>query len=693
MKPAVLITVYLLIYSVSYAQEQENIIAALEQHAEIMAEKEGIEKEDDSFIMHLENLKKHPLNLNKADADDLKGLLELSDLQIENFLNYRHLFGNLLDIYELQAVPTWNINLIQKLLPFITVAQNASLAENIKERWNSGSHNILLRYSRVLEKSEGYNKLSDSGNYFMGNPDRWMVRYAYNYRNLLQWGLSGDKDAGEQFFKGNQQAGFDFYSFHFFLSKLGIIKSLAIGDYTINMGQGLIQWQSFAFSKSPEITSVKRQSAVLHPYTATGEFNFHRGAGITLKKGKWESTLFFSRVKLSGNLVKNSIMDEGHITSIFSSGYHRTPNEQADRNILQQVTVGASLKYTVDKWHLALNAIQYKFSLPLKKEDKPYNRYAPSGKSFGNESIDYSYTYKNCHLFGELAVDRNNNAALVSGLLISLSPTVDLSLVYRSIGKSYQSFNANAFTENADPINERGLYAGLSIRISEQILLKAYTDQYHFPWLKYRVDAPSSGREYFIQLTYNPNKQVEIYSHFRSTLKQQNVSNSGLTTNFPGDITKLNWRIHSSISVNRSISLRSRAEIIFYNKKQINEEEGFLMFTDILYKPVLKHWSGNMRLEYFETNGYNSRLYAFENDVLYNFSIPAIFNKGYRYYVNFNFDVSTVARSFISKHVTAECWLRVAQTIYDKKENIGSGPDKINGNKRSELKFQIMICL
>lgn len=693
MKHAVLITVYLLIYSVSYAQEQENIIAALEQHAEIMAEKEGIEKEDDSFVLQLENLKKHPLNLNKADADDLKELLELSDLQIENFLNYRRLFGNLLDIYELQAVPTWNINVIQKLLPFIRVAQNGSLADNIKDRWNGGSHNILLRYSRVLEKSVGYDKQLDTVNYFMGNPNKLMVRYAYNYRNLLQWGLSGDKDAGEQFFKGNQKAGFDFYSFHFFLSKLGMIKSLAIGDFTINMGQGLIQWQSFAFSKSPEITSVKRQSAVLHPYTATGEFNFHRGAGITLQKGKWENTLFFSCLKLSGNLVKDSVRDEGHITSIFSSGYHRTPNEQADRNSLQQITAGASLKYTVDKWHLALNAVQYKFSLPLKKEDKPYNRYTPSGKNFGNESIDYSYTYKNCHLFGELAVDGNNHTAFVSGMLISLSPAVDLSLLYRSIAKSYQSFNANAFTENANPINERGLYAGLSIRISEQILLNAYTDQYHFPWLKYRVDAPSSGREYFIQLTYNPNKQVEIYSYFRSKLKQQNVSNTGLTTSFPGDITKLNWRIHSSISVNRSVSLRSRAEIIFYNKKQSDREEGFIMFTDILYKPGLRHWSGNIRLENFETSGYNSRLYAFENDVLYNFSIPAIFNKGYRYYVNLNFDVSNVARSFIGKHVTAECWLRFAQTIYDQKVSIGSGPDKTDGNKKSELKFQLMIFL
>ncbi len=693
MRYAVLIPVYLLIYSISFAQEQESIIAALEQHAEIMAEKAGGDKEDDSFLLKLENLKKHPLNLNHADADDLKELLQLSDLQIENFLNYRRLFGNLLDIYELQAVPTWNIGVIQELLPFVTIAQNVTIADNIRDRWNKGSHSILLKTSRIMEKPIGYNRRSDSGNYFMGTPERLMIRYSYNYRNLLQWGFSGDKDAGEQLFKGNQKAGFDFYSFHLFLSRLGIIKSLAIGDFMINMGQGLIQWQSLAFSKSPDIASVKRQSPVLHPHTASGEFNFHRGAGITLQKGKWESTLFFSCLKLSGNLVKDSVRDEGHITSVLSSGYHRTPNEQEDRNNLQQITAGASLKYAEDRWHLAFNTVQYKFSLPLKKEDKPYTRYAPSGKSFRNESIDYSYTYKNLHFFGEMAVDKNYHPALVSGLLASLSPAVDFSLVYRSISKSYQSFNANAFTENTDPVNEKGFYAGLCLRPSEYIRLNAYTDRYHFPWLKYRVDAPSSGREYYIELIYTPNKQVELYSHFRSQLKQQNVSDAGLTTSALGNITKQNLRVHADITVNRSVSLRSRAEIIFYNKKQPDEEHGFLMFSDFLYKPAATHWSGNMRLEYFETNGYNSRLYAFENDVLYNFSIPAIFNKGYRYYVNLNVDVSKFAKRFISKNATAECWLRFAQSIYDKTQSIGSGLDKIDGNKKTEIKFQVVVSL
>jgi hypothetical protein len=85
-------------------------------------------------------------------------------------------------------------------------------------------------------------------------------------------------------------------------------------------------------------------------------------------------------------------------------------------------------------------------------------------------------------------------------------------------------------------------------------------------------------------------------------------------------------------------------------------------------------------LQYFETDGYDSRLYAYENDVLYSFSIPVFYDKGYRYYVNVNYDVN--------KKMTV--WLRWAQTIFKNKETIGSGLDEITGNKRTEVKLQML---
>ena len=86
-----------------------------------------------------------------------------------------------------------------------------------------------------------------------------------------------------------------------------------------------------------------------------------------------------------------------------------------------------------------------------------------------------------------------------------------------------------------------------------------------------------------------------------------------------------------------------------------------------------------MRLMYFETGGYDSRLYAYENDVLYSFSIPVFYDKGYRYYFNLNYD--------FSKKIS--CWFRLAQTIYKDKTSVGSGLDEIPGNKKTEIKLQV----
>ena len=64
---------------------------------------------------------KHPVNLNDADAGVLEQLNLLSPVQIANLLSYRKLFGNFISIYELQGIPMWDLQLIRKIRPFITV--------------------------------------------------------------------------------------------------------------------------------------------------------------------------------------------------------------------------------------------------------------------------------------------------------------------------------------------------------------------------------------------------------------------------------------------------------------------------------------------------------------------------------------------------------------------------------------------
>jgi hypothetical protein len=582
----------------------------------------------------------------------------------------------------LQAIPSWDIYTIKKILPFITLAASISIKDVFKTRFKGGDHSLLFRFSQVLERSKGFDKTT-SGTKYLGSPQRFFFRYRYLYKNLLQYGIVGDKDAGEQFFKGAQNKGFDFYSFHLFARKVGAIQSLAIGDFTVNMGQGLIQWQSLAFRKSVDVLGLKRQSPVLRPYNSAGEFNFHRGAGITVQKGNFEVTAFASYRKLSANFVADTVNNEEFISSFLNSGYHRTESEIADRNKLRQLAFGGNIKYKAANWHAGINAINFNFSSPVQKRPEPYNIYAISGKSWGNYSVDYSYTYRNLHFFGEAAVDKNFSKALLNGLLISVDPRVDLSFLHRKIDQQYQAVNGNAYTENTYPTNENGFFTGISIRPFTGWRFDGYVDVFKFPWLKYLIDAPSSGKDFLAQITYTPNKQLEIYTRYRTETKQGNQSNNNTATNYLVNLPRQNWRTQINFRIDPSFSIRSRVELLWYAKKTVNAENGFLSFFDFMYKPMHKKYNANIRLQYFETDGYNSRLYAYENDVLYYYAIPVFFNKGWKYYLNISYDLSPKI-SF---------WLKWAQTIYNNVETIGSGLDEIPGTLKSELRILGRILL
>jgi hypothetical protein len=652
-----------------FAQELPPIT---QQQLENLAESNDEEPKDDHFLQQLDYFRRHPINLNSATVEELQAIRFLNELQIASLFRYRKLLGNLIDIHELQAIPGWNTITIKKILPFVTITNVLSINEHFRSRFRSGNNSMLFRISRVLEKSKGYN--ASLNTHYLGDRNHLMFRYRYQYKDLLYFGITSDKDAGEQFLRGAQSKGFDFYSFHFFARRIGIIKSLAIGDYTVNMGQGLIQWQSLAFEKSPEVMGIKRQAPILVPYRSAGEFYFNRGIGITLQKGNIQTTLFASYKKISGNIVTDTSV---HFTSLLTSGYYRTPSEVADRNRIALSSFGGNISYSVLSLKLGFNTVVHHFDIPFQKREEPYNLYAINGKKVFNSSIDYNYTFKNLHVFGEAAIDKNLHKAFVNGVLISVDPKVDLSMFYRNIQKQYQSLFGNAFTENTTPVNERGCYAGILLRPVAGWQLNAYADFFQFPWIRYLVNAPTRGHDYLAQLNYQPNKLFGMYLRFRNQNKPTDSSGSG-SIYYPADQLKQNFRMHLFQQLSQKVSINTRAELLWFNHHLKNREQGFLSYVDATYD--WKKVSINARLQYFETDNYNSRIYVYESDVLYSFSIPAFYDKGFRLVFN------------ISHHINnkLQCWLRLAQAIYKDKSLIGSAFDEINGNKKTEVKAQVL---
>ncbi|HRA60744.1 MAG TPA: hypothetical protein PLG30_14105 [Bacteroidia bacterium] len=140
-----------------------------------------------------------------------------------------------------------------------------------------------------------------------------------------------------------------------------------------------------------------------------------------------------------------------------------------------------------------------------------------------------------------------------------------------------------------------------------------------------------------------------------------------------------NYRFNLTYKISKAVAIRNRIEWVRINYEEKPNEKGFMIYQDILFKPLSSPISGSVRYGLFDTDSYDSRIYAFENDILYSYSIPSFYNRGFRYYVTLRYKVTK----------GVDVWFRFAQTVYTNQKTFGSGLDEINNNKRSEIKLQV----
>jgi len=592
--------------------------------AEAVAAREENMREEDTRELDWEQLRHHPLDINSAGEAELSATGLLTPLQVQQLLHYRNQFGKLVHLYELQAVPGWDLATIRSVLPYIRAGQPDSLLRSFIAAPEAGRHELLLRATI----NPGAIATADQ---YAGNPWHWMFRYKYKWKEQLQAGITGDKDPGEAFFRNKQRAGFDFYAAYLQVRTKGLLHTLVLGDYTINIGQGLIHRQGMSFGKSAVVTQIKAGGPLLRAHTAAGEYFFHRGAGVLLHYRKWQLCGFISLRKLSGSTVFDSTVHSLVLRSVNQSGLYRTQAELAQRNSFRQSMAGLSVRYQRGSLQVGLNAVAAAFSTPVHRNPEPYNRFAMQGRTWVNYSTDYSYTAGNLHVFGEIAACSGTALAQLHGLLITADKSVDVALLVRLLSPDYQSIFGNAFTENTLPSNEQGIYTGILVRPSAAWKLSAYADIFRFPWLRYRSDSPGGGTDFLLQVTYTPRRNAECT--FRLHIEQKQQNGEGSLLHSQEMVVRKGMRLHLVHPFSKSLTLRSRCELSVYKRPDQLPETGLLLFTELLYKPMLSPLSLTGRLQFVSTQGYDARIYAYENDLPYKYSIPAAAGEFFRCYV------------------------------------------------------------
>ena len=633
----------------------------------------------------LEYYLENPLNINEATQEELYNLQLLSDIQIIELLKHRRETGDLIALFELQSIPSFDLATIRGILPYVAVKGSVDDYQlSIPKMMAEGKNELYMRWSRIAEEQRGYQDLE--GSRYLGSPDQLYVRYRHSYSNKLSYGFTAEKDRGEEFFQGSNEQGFDYYSAHFFLQNYNrTIKAVALGDYAVSFGQGLILYSGFGYGKSSLVMNVKRTAPTLRKYTSVNEAIFFRGAATTLAFGDHlEVTALASFRNRDANLLEPDTLqiDEipREVTSLDIDGLHRTESEIEDKNAIGQQSFGGQIKWKGDRGHIALNGLYEQLDASLTPfRPQPYNIFNLTGDRVYNASLDYSYIFQNFNFFGETAIADNGAIATINGLLMGLDRRVDFSMVFRHYPRDYRALNANPFGEVRGGNNETGLYLGLELRPMKHWKLAAYFDTWRHPWLRFNVDAPSRGYEYRGRITYYLKRDLEVYAEVRNEIKDINVDKIDGNNNFTVPRQTFQARLHVAKKASKTIELRSRLDIGFTDNEINNRQSGFSVYQDLIYKPISIPFSFTTRFAIFDTDGYQVRFYSFENNLLYTFAIPAYYNRGTRFYFNLRYKGI--------RNLTLEA--RFAQTYWANQESIGSGLDEVEGPVRTELGAQI----
>lgn len=668
-----------------WAQPSENfeLEQIVEQRIESLSSlmEEGSEIDYSSLTEDLYFFARHRLNLNAAETQDLQTLVVLTDAQINALFHHISHFGKLKSIFELQSVVGMDLLTIRWLQPFVFVNDEDGFSDfSFRRLREEGTHDMLFRTKRTLQEQAGFIPNNTTGKKnFVGGEYGTYLRYRFQYRRNIAFGLTLENDIGEPL-----RTGPDFKSASLFIREAKVLKQLAIGDYQVQFGQGLTCWNSMAFGKSSFSVQVKRNGQCLKPYSSVNENSFFRGAGATFGNKFLSSTVFASRRKLDATFTSDTLVaDDNHVVSAIAlGGLHRTESERANRNALTENIYGGNVQVQRGMWKLGTVAVHRSFSDSISAKTDWYAQGKFAGRNQNVMGIYAEGVWKNTSVFGEVSESSNGAVASVFGLTSALHARVSGTLLYRNFDRDFQSVYSNVIAEGNSilPSNERGIYASIQAQLSKKISMNAYTDGVQFPWLRYQVTAPSGFSDNLIQFTYKPDKKHELYARMR--IRRTSIDRSVLNRiDFPVDKISQQIRLNFIFSPTESLKLHSRFEYVKTNEEGLPNETGYLIFQDVTWKRMNVPFTFTFRYALFQTDAWNARLYAYENDVLYSYSIPAYYGKGARVYGIFKFDVRR----------NIDVWFRIAQWTYTDRDYISSGNSMINGFRKTDCTLQMRM--
>jgi hypothetical protein len=638
----------------------------------------------ENLFEELSDLKENPLNINSATKEQLERFPFLNSQLIENILYYLYKYGAMVSINELMVVEDMDLAIFRLLKPFITCQplEEKTHTPTLKSILKYGKQELSARMDIPLYTRAGYQPFTSD--YIKENPNKRYLgpsfyhnlRYKFRYTDKVYIGFTAEKDPGEPFFAGNNKKGYDYYSPYFYIRDFGKIRALALGNYRLNYGYGLVMNTDFNMGKTTALNTLLNRESGIKKHSSTDEYNYFQGiAGSIQLSEHFTADAFYSYRQMDG------IVDNRFITSLKEDGYHRIPRDYEKKNSLTNQLIGSNIQYNGKNFELGLTAVYNFFNKVLNPTYRPYNKYYPRGSDFFNLGANYKFFLKKLTWMGEVAMDKDRRMAALNTLRYRPKANFQLIAMHRFYDVAYQSMYARSVGEGSMVQNESGFYLGMEADELWYFKLTAYIDFFYFPWKKYQMTKNGTrGIDGVIQLDYSPTHELDMFIRYRykNKFKDYNPAEGDKIT---VPYIQQKGRYQLTYSPNDELVLKTTADVVHNAYQHKDPSKGFLIKQSIGYKFPKLPLQLDASVAWFKTDDYASRITVYEKSLLYSFSMPSFYGEGERFSFNTRYE--------LNKHIVLQG--KYACTHYRDREVISSGLEQIEGNLKSDLYFQVQF--
>ncbi len=600
------------------------------QNAEVLLEDLS---QSEGFSVHdLEEMLQTRSNLNAATQEDLELLGFLTPYQVASLLDYKNRYGLFFTWQEVLLIPGFSEEDTELLSLFFTLEDVKNTGKiGLQSFLKEGKHALLLQTGTFFPRGTEYSPITQKeyekkpNSRYLGLPWYRYARYDFKLRNKYRWGFVMESDPGERAFA-------DFISCHIQANELGVLKTLIVGDFRARFGQGLLLWNGTQFGKASSVGALCNKEMGFTPYTSRDENRFFRGVAAAFQYKILSMDVFFSSRALDARVTEQGF------TSLDQTGYHRTPLEVQKKNALKAYVAGVHVACKGDNWKIGVTAVGYGYDQPDAGTVTYYNMYKNRTLPFGGVSADFALRWRSLRFFSEAALDLGKAPAVVAGVIHYGRDGNHSGLLLRYFSPRYTAAYGAPLGRNSSSSNEWSVQLATTRSLFNRWKLDGSLWAFRFPEPRYLCREPSYGWD----------TRVQVYKNkHRFLLRQQRaLSDKGIL-----DKTSLSLRTGFALSDSFTLVLRSDGTYCYLYENP--GDWGVAAYAELEYDNGKGKIRGSFRASCFYTGSWESRIYLYERDVLYGFSIPALYGKGIRSYLNLRY----TPVSFL------DLWFKVACTL------------------------------